>query len=1030
MRRRAVAVLAVLASLQSGEALALACQSQNNGNWNAPATWTACGGGFPGAGDTVTISGNDNVTVNIANAGAVSVQLGINVVGTGTLTFNAGSALTVSGTLTFGNGNRNGVVTMTAGGTLSVGDLVFNRGTWTPGTGTLVLTAANTLPNNTNIDTFNNLTIGSGTTTLSRAITLNGDFAIAAGAGWNGAGNNVDLNGNFTNNGAFADGGATFLFSGGALQSLSGTNGGSTTFTNLTLNNGNNLQLTGTHDITVTTLLTLTNGVLITNANTVYVSNGSAIASAGGNDFVQGNLKKPFDAGNVSRTFEVGTGTTYSPVTITFSSVSVAGDISVSATAGSHPQLPTSGIDTVTPAKLNRWYSIANSAAAPVGFTTYTAAFTYVAGDIDAGAISSSFLAMRFASGAWSPTTLTGVPTNTSLSITGETGFGDFAIGQGVGQNPLAGSGGRFNAYDPPPLTPAGSINGYLRTKLSGTAFNLTIVHTNAGGTALANLNANVTIELLDAGTSSGTLINNCDTGWTTVIATSGSVAFGGGNNMTQNFNVAGAYPNVRVRVTRAGGAEIGCSGDRFAIRPAAFVIGSSANNNGAGAGTTVKAGSNFTLTATAAIGYNGTPGIDTAQVIGSPTAGTLAGSFTAGVPATGVAAGTFTYSEVGNIGFNANAVTDQNFTAVDQPADCTPDFSNALVSGRYGCYIGSAAIPQTTGSSGFGRFIPDHYFVAAGSLTNRSDVVACVSAFTYMEEDIGLTITLLARNSSGAVTQNYAGAYAKLNPATTAQLGLGAVAGATNLTLRFDPGATSSGSFLAGQATVTATVRIKRASPDNPDGPFTTKIGIAPNDSDSVTARAVDMNMDVDGVGGNDHVQVGADTAVRFGRLRMQNAIGSERLPLTVPIETQYWNGAGFITNTDDSCTALARSNIALDFNPPSNLSACETAVSTPSVTFSGGAGTLTLTAPGVGNTGSVLLTANLNAASGNYCNPASFVAAANAIKGYLLGRWNDASNPDADANTSYDDPPSARAAFGLYGGRPNNFIFQRENF
>jgi hypothetical protein len=47
-----------------------------------------------------------------------------------------------------------------------------------------------------------------------------------------------------------------------------------------------------------------------------------------------------------------------------------------------------------------------------------------------------------------------------------------------------------------------------------------------------------------------------------------------------------------------------------------------------------------------------------------------------------------------------------------------------------------------------------------------------------------------------------------------------------------------------------------------------------------------------------------------------------------------------------------------------------------------------------------------------------------------YLLGRWNDASNPDGNANTNYDDKPGARATFGLYGSQPNNFIFQRENF
>ena len=43
---------------------------------------------------------------------------------------------------------------------------------------------------------------------------------------------------------------------------------------------------------------------------------------------------------------------------------------------------------------------------------------------------------------------------------------------------------------------------------------------------------------------------------------------------------------------------------------------------------------------------------------------------------------------------------------------------------------------------------------------------------------------------------------------------------------------------------------------------------------------------------------------------------------------------------------------------------------------------------------------------------------------------RWNDAADPDGDANTAYDDNPAGQAAFGLYGSQPRNFIFQRENY
>ena len=61
-----------------------------------------------------------------------------------------------------------GTITMTAGGILSVGGAITigtASGTWTPGTGTLIFTATNTLPA-TIFTSFNNLTISAGTTSF------------------------------------------------------------------------------------------------------------------------------------------------------------------------------------------------------------------------------------------------------------------------------------------------------------------------------------------------------------------------------------------------------------------------------------------------------------------------------------------------------------------------------------------------------------------------------------------------------------------------------------------------------------------------------------------------------------------------------------------------------------------------------------------------------------------------------------------------------------------------------------------------
>jgi hypothetical protein len=345
----------------------------------------------------------------------------------------------------------------------------------------------------------------------------------------------------------------------------------------------------------------------------------------------------------------------------------------------------------------------------------------------------------------------------------------------------------------------------------------------------------------------------------------------------------------------------------------------------------------------------------------------------------------------------------------------------------------------SAAGLTGVGRFRPDHFFVSASTLTNRTG--ACgPTTFTYMNEGLSLAFTLQARNTAGVKTENYEGTYARLNPAMIAQLGLGAVGvnpgGANvNLSTRLDTSLGSTGSFTDGEAAVTATVPVSRATPDAPDGPYTnTRIGVAPVDADTVALRAADLNLDVDGAGGTDHVQLGAGTIIRYGRLRVQNAVGSEKLALPIPMEAQYWTGAGFAANTLDSCTSIPRSAVVLSgysgaLDPAGGN--CKTFVQQNPIVFTNGTATPTLAAPAVA--GTVLVTPNLRAAAaGSYCDNATSGedAATAAARSYLLGRWNDATDPDGNASTAYDDNPSSRAAFGLYGSQPNNFIYFRENF
>ena len=202
-------ILALLVTLLGvSTASAATYYSIASGNWNANTTWSltsnggAVGSGvFPVAGDTVNIERGFtvNVTANAActtlqvgspgnsNFGAITfggafqlavsgnIQLGGygNTARTGTITFASGSTVT-AGSLTLGNSGSSGtaaagILDMTAGGTLSVGGAItvntVTGNAWTPGTGTVILTANNTLPA-TIFTSFNNLTINGGTTTM------------------------------------------------------------------------------------------------------------------------------------------------------------------------------------------------------------------------------------------------------------------------------------------------------------------------------------------------------------------------------------------------------------------------------------------------------------------------------------------------------------------------------------------------------------------------------------------------------------------------------------------------------------------------------------------------------------------------------------------------------------------------------------------------------------------------------------------------------------------------------------------------
>jgi MSHA biogenesis protein MshQ len=172
--------------------------------------------------------------------------------------------------------------------------------------------------------------------------------------------------------------------------------------------------------------------------------------------------------------------------------------------------------------------------------------------------------------------------------------------------------------------------------------------------------------------------------------------------------------------------------------------------------------------------------------------------------------------------------------------------------------------------------------------------------------------------------------------------------------------------------------------------------IGIAPVDSDGVSTT-----YDLDAVnvvaGANNHTSVGS-SEVRYGRIKMANAHGSELLPLPISVTAQYWKDttSGWVNSSTDNLSKFATS--ALQYSSCQKLSASSTwpttcppptTVSPASVVFVNGLGSFILSDPGTA-TGSVDLITS--------------------TPGYL------------PSNT-------ARVTFGVYKGN-SEFIYLRENY
>ncbi|MFQ5515077.1 MAG: DUF6701 domain-containing protein [Myxococcota bacterium] len=319
---------------------------------------------------------------------------------------------------------------------------------------------------------------------------------------------------------------------------------------------------------------------------------------------------------------------------------------------------------------------------------------------------------------------------------------------------------------------------------------------------------------------------------------------------------------------------------------------------------------------------------------------------------------------------------------------------------------IGATETAKSVGRSGYvGRFTPFDFGVATNT---PSFAAGCASgAFTYVGQPFVYAtvpvLTVTARNLQGTTTQNYTGSWWKLTNTSLTGRSYTAAAGSLDTsglpTTSADPtivdGGNGSGTltFAAGSGLL-----FTRAGPV---APFEAELSLAINviDSDGIAYVSNPARFGVASAG-NGIAFTGGKTQ-RWGRMRLENANGSELLSLSVPLRAEYYDGLGFVTHSSDSCSSLPLAELSLT-QSPAGLSIA-TLANDP--LLMGDAG-LSFSAPGAGNTGTIDITADLTSSTG-------------AALEWLFYDW--------DGDGGHDDNPTGRATFGIFKG-DDAVIFLRE--
>jgi hypothetical protein len=775
-----------------------------------------------------------SATIGIANAftrGTMTVTPGASntVSFTGASPVMTGSATTFTNLIVTGGVlatpadiTINTTLTTTSPGTLNMSSYTLTVTTSYAGTGALSFTSGtfnlNGTFGNTGAFTCGTSTVnygGAAGQTVRGANYYNLIFS-GVGAKTLQAANTIGIAGDFTRGTMVVTAGATNVVSfNGGTQVMTGN---ATTFTSLTVNN---TSLTIPADMTINTTLTLTAGTIITGANNIILPATGTVARTSG--FVAGNLRKNVATGsNVSRTFEIGTGTSYTPLTVVYATVTTAGTLTASSTVGDHPSIATSGFNASL--TINRYWTLVNTS---IVYTNYNVTATFVDTDKDPSYNTANSIIKMYDGSAWSLTN-GGVQNanaaqalSITIPITPNTAY--LQIGQIVGSstgNLFSIATGNWSTPGTWSSTSGGASCSCIPTALDNVTIENNFIVTMNGNAGVAK---SLTINTGGKATWTAALTTNIGTGGINIASTGDITGTVAGILSTSGglvLNAALTSTTVTVQTIGTPGQTISGTGSL-----AKLDISSNTTNNGTLTVTTTLASTTLSVLtqgSTATLTFNGAtamiPTLDAstsgntviyggaAQTVRSATyhhltingsgtktlggAITVNGNLTVNLGSlasstfqiTGNATGTFTLAAATNlyVGLNSSAVNvlfPTNFTTAHTALSAT---SNVYYYGNNGQTVssvptyGNLVIQTYTGSK-----LADGTINVAGNLTTASPTILNMTAYTlnvtgaYAAGTGALSFTTGAFNLAGAFsntgtftcgtgTVNYSGAGAQ----------------------------------------------------------------------------------------------------------------------------------------------------------------------------------------------------------------------------------------------------------------------------